>query len=222
MLGLTFFGEESEQVKERVYYHELHEAEPIMLAPYLLLAATSLLLGFAAPQLEHAIVHAIQEHGLETNRGVNQMVPITSIAAIAIGAAPAFLVYIRKALAPPQGGFIEYLRRLLLRRLYINSFYYRVFVNSTIKLGYLVRMVDGALDKTYSVYLVGLVMQLVSIVRGAELLVDSALYRLSGAVASVAETVRKVHKGVLSYNAVLWLVGGLLIVLLAILLSVGW
>jgi NADH-quinone oxidoreductase subunit L len=221
MLGLTFFGEESERVRERAEHHELHEAV-LMLAPYLTLAVASLLLGLAASQLEHAIVHMIQIHGSENRRSENQMIPMISIAAITTGAVPAFLVYIRKTLTPPQGGFTEYLRKLLLRRLYINSLYYRIFVNSTIKLGYLVRIVDGVLDKTYSVYLVGLVMQLVSIVRGAELLADSALYRLSSAVANVAETVRRVHRGVLSYNIVLWLVGGLLIVLLAILLSAGW
>jgi hypothetical protein len=48
------------------------------------------------------------------------------------------------------------------------------------------------------------------------------LYGISSAAVSVAETVRKLHKGVLGYNIILWLVGGLLMMLLIILLGAGW
>ena len=247
MLGLTFFGEESDQVKERAERHELHEAS-LMLVPYLTLAVTSLLLGLVAPQLEHAIVHLFQAHGSENHKGENLLVPVLSITAIAIGVTPALLMYVKRALAIPQGRLTERARSLFLRRLYINALYYKAFANSTVmlglsvgrldksidnaysvylanstvKLGRSMGRLDGSLDKAYSVYLTGLVMRLVKLARGAEVVVDSMLYGVSSIAVNVAEAVRKLHRGVLGYNITLWLSGGLLIMLLVILLSAGW
>ncbi|RLE71154.1 MAG: hypothetical protein DRJ43_00305, partial [Thermoprotei archaeon] len=220
MLGLTFLGEESENVKEK--RHELHEADLTMLAPYLILAIASLLLGLAAPSVEHFFIHMMHVHGVEEHEGGSVLIPLLSIVALVAGAAPASLMYVKRSISPPRGGVAEVIRGLLVRRLYINALYYRVFVNSTLKFGHSTWVLDKLLDKIYSVYLVRLVMRLGRLAREAESGIDATIYRVSSAAMGLAEAVRKMNTGVLNYNIVMWLLGGLLVILLAMLSSLGW
>ncbi|RLF05790.1 MAG: NADH-quinone oxidoreductase subunit L, partial [Thermoprotei archaeon] len=189
MMGCVFLGGESELVRRKARSHELHEADAIMYVPYMTLAIMSLLLGPMMPSLEHYLSEAVAV--TPYNKPVNEpMVPLLSVIALLSGLAPAYLIYVRGYKVPLWRALEEF-RRLLLRRLYINAFYYEAFVVSTLKLS--------------------------NIARSAELMVNASLSWLPKVSMSLADSVRKLHTGVLNWNIVMWIVGGVAILLLLLL-----
>ncbi|RLE96266.1 MAG: NADH-quinone oxidoreductase subunit L [Thermoprotei archaeon] len=187
MVGRTFLGEESEVVREKAEAHEIHEADPVMLAPYAVLAVLSLALGLAGPWLEHELSSALSLSGGAGDPSWE--VTAASIIVLLAGVAPAYLLYVKGREAPSLK-ILERLRELLLRRLYINAAYYKLFALPTLKLG------RGALR--------------------VEAGMTSTLWRVAVGSLKLADAVRRLHTGVLNWNVLLWVVGGVVLLLLAL------
>jgi len=146
MLGMTFAGKMSSHVDElREEGKAPHEAGPIMLVPYLLLAIASLALGLFYPlyngPLTNYLIGTFQSLPLPipgsavSGFSTNDLLLLTLSAGIAaIGLAVGYLRYFRKpyVLQSTQGG----LRGFLWHRWYIDAIYYRVFVNGLTRASY--------------------------------------------------------------------------------------
>jgi len=197
MIGLVFYG-----FSEKGESRHAHEAPKVMWVPYLILAATSLIIGLIAPLLEHDLEKVFAEyfvvHEAVYESSPSIMVPIASIIALAIGAIPAYMIYVKGAKRPEEiiagKGYLEALRKLLLRRYYINAFYYKVIAEPSRKLAN-------------------------ALLSGFEIpVIDGFNYALSLAARKVSNAVRKVHTGVLNHY-VIGIVLGALIILAWILLG---
>ena len=187
MVGRTFLGKESDVVREKAEAHEIHEADPVMLAPYAVLAVLSLVLGLIGPWLEHSLGSALS---LAKEAGdPSWEVSAASIIALLAGVAPAYLFYVEGREVPSLKA-LERLRGFLLRRLFINAAYYKLFALPTLKLGKgTLRMEAG---------------------------VSSMLWRVATGSLRLADAVRRLHTGVLNWNILLWVVGGVALLLLAL------
>jgi len=190
MIGLVFYG-----FSEKGGSRHAHEAPKVMWVPYLILAAISLIIGLIAPLLEHdlekifAEYFAVHEAVYEGSPSI--IVPIVSIIALAIGAIPAYMIYVKGAKRPEEitagKGYLEALRKLLLRRYYINAFYYKVIAEPSRKLAN-------------------------ALLSGFEIpVIDGFNYALSLAARKVSNAVRKVHTGVLNHYAIGIVLGALII-----------
>ena len=133
MVLLAFAGEPSERVRE----HPPHEAHPVMLAPYLLLALASLGLGLAWPLLYGPFSEfftskmlACEAHA-HAELHLDPALTAASLAMVGLGAGLALLTYstgagarVRAAASGPLGP----LQSFLYDRWLINSAYYRAIV----------------------------------------------------------------------------------------------
>jgi NADH-quinone oxidoreductase subunit L len=138
MLGITFAGKQSSNVEElEKQGHQMHEANLVMLVPYLLLAIGSLALGLLYPIYSGALTNYLAG----TLTYLTPSLPVgsvpgysttdilllgTSVAVAAIGLALGYLRYFRRQYQMPTqiGG----LRGFLWHRWYIDAIYYKVFV----------------------------------------------------------------------------------------------
>jgi len=193
MIGLVFVGR-SEAGKSKA-----HEAPRVMWAPYLILAAGSLIIGLVAPVLEHGLEEVFAEylviHGAPHGAGGQELlVPLLSVVAVAVGAVPAYAIYVKGVRSPEEifskHPSLEALRRFILRRYYINAIYYRVFADPSVRLAQ-------------------------AIFRGFEQnLLDRLNYALSSAARKTSDIVRKIHTGVLSHYIIGIIIGALILIAL--------
>ena len=195
IIGLVFYG--SSQAEEK---HEAHEAPKVMWAPYLILALLSLLIGLAAPALEHNLKELfagyLLSHKLPAHEaaGLQLLVPIASIIALAAGAFPAYLLYVRRTRNPEEivsrHDYLKSLRNLLLRRYYINAFYYKALAYPSIKLGQL--LFSGFEVK----------------------IIDGLNYALSLGARKLSSWVRRIHTGILNHYVIGIILGALILIIL--------
>ncbi|MCX8187930.1 MAG: NADH-quinone oxidoreductase subunit L [Nitrososphaeria archaeon] len=193
MIGLVFFGA-SEQRGSRV-----HEAPRIMWAPYTALAAGSLIIGFAAPFLEHGLEEVfagyITIHGASHGAGGwNQLVPLFSVAAVVLGTIPAYLIYVKRTWKAEEiiskHRSLEALRRFILRRYYLNAVYYMAFVKPSLRLAE-------------------------TVFRGFEQgLLDRLNYAISYTARKTSDIVRRIHTGVLGHYVIGIMIGALILIAL--------
>jgi len=197
MIGLVFYRSSRRGVER-----EAHEAPGIMWMPYLILAALSLAIGLAAPILEQGLEQVFSEY-LSIQEPIQKapasmIVPAASLAAIAIGAIPAYLIYVKGVKAPEEvaagRGFLDALRRLLIRRYYINAFYYRVLAEPS-------RGLAEALSRGFE-----------------ERAIEGLNYAISTATRRISDLARRIQTGVLGHY-VMGIMIGILIVLAWILLG---
>ena len=214
-LGLTFFGHESERIRELEHEGKhIHEAPKVMWVPYAALAAGTILFGvggyFFGSWLEH-IFHlqlehwGIGAHALHAARHVHHApaishemaVAITAASSIALllaGALPAYYIYVKRKVSPesivePRPA-LKALWRFLFRRWYVNAFYYKAFVYSLIRAsGWLFRNLESAV-------------------------IDRFNYVLASLSQAISSRFRRSHTGVLSYNMAGVLIGLMLFALL--------
>ncbi|MEM4699818.1 MAG: NADH-quinone oxidoreductase subunit L, partial [Candidatus Nezhaarchaeales archaeon] len=221
-LGLTFFGPESHHIHEleREGRH-IHEAPKVMWVPYAALAAATVIFGIGGPfvsswleELFHRhleawglgvhVLHAVEEvphvaHAIPHEMAV--LITITcSLSMLAVGAIPAYFIYIKRT-SPPEKLLearpsLRPLWRFLFRRWYINTFYYRAFVYSLISAaGWLFRHLESAV-------------------------IDRFNYVLAQLSQAVSSKFRRTHTGLLSYNMA-WVLGGLVVFMLLITFLIG-
>jgi NADH-quinone oxidoreductase subunit L len=192
MIGLAFYGGEKSK--------KAHEAPRIMWVPYLILAALSLIIGLVAPLLESGLEAALSRilpaymHSAYEASGMELLVPLTSVTAIAVGAVPAYALYVRGMVDPGEivekHGYMRALRTLLIRRYYINTFYYRAIAYPSIKLGH-------AINKVFES----------RVIEGINNAISIGARRLS-------DIVRRAHTGLLNHYVIGLILGALILIIL--------
>ena len=147
LIGMVFLGPKSEHVKKREEEgHHLHEAPPVMLIPYVILAIATIIFGLAGPLIEAFIKDSLVVNAAPLMGSI----PITasaeshavligsvgSLAMLAVGGTIGYLVYISGRIKPSsivgETGAARSVYNFLWNRWYINPVYYRIFVNGTI------------------------------------------------------------------------------------------
>jgi NADH-quinone oxidoreductase subunit L len=215
MLGLTFFGEKSQRVKQlEGKGHAVHEAPAVMWIPYALLAAATVSLGVAGyffrdwiEKLVHGyllsiignVVGNVSEEIMRKGMSANEATMIAtsaSLSMLVLGALPAYYIYVRRARDPSKfaapGTTLGTLWKFLNNRWYVNRFYYGVFVYPLIGLsGWILRNVEIRV-------------------------IDKFNYALANGAAWFSNAFRRTHTGILTYNVVGMIIGvTILLILLA-------
>jgi NADH-quinone oxidoreductase subunit L len=193
MIGLAFYGGGGESEKA-------HEAPRIMWIPYLILAALSLIIGLIAPLLESGLEEALSRilpahaHPVHDASSMELLVPLASVIAIAVGAAPAYALYVRRMRDPGEivekHGYMKMLRTLLTRRYYINAFYYRAIAYSSIRLS---RAIHEAFEPR---------------------VIEGINNALSIGARRFSDIIRKVHTGLLNHYVIGLILGALILIIL--------
>jgi len=138
----TFRTQPSHNVEHLEKEHHLHEAHPIMLTPYSLLAAATLAIGsswfFVGGDFFSALtrnVLALEEKPEIFRVELNPLLTGLSVAMVSLGLGAAYLIYgkpnlrSRMAKRVETGGGLRAFQDLLYDRWYLNSLYYWIFVS---------------------------------------------------------------------------------------------
>ena len=147
LIGMVFLGPKSEHLKKREEegYH-LHEAPPVMLIPYLILAVATIIFGLTGPYIEEFIKQSLTVNAtpligsIPTTAAAESRAVLIgslgSLAMLAVGGTIGYLVYISGKVKPTsivrETGATRSVYNFLWNRWYINPVYYRVFVYGTI------------------------------------------------------------------------------------------
>ncbi len=218
MLGLTFFGEESQHQKElEEEGRHIHEAPPVMWVPYGALVAGTIAFGvaglFVGKWIEHIFheylhlfirtehtatytVQTLSHHATPENLlfGLTpvQLTMAISITMLLIGVIPGYLIYFKRKKKPEEivdrSAIAKSIWKFLFRRWYINTFYYKAFIHSYLSLS------RKALKYVE--------------MKG----IDAFNYLLAKTFRTASSKFRKTHIGVLSYNLLLIMAGFFLII----------
>ena len=136
----TFLFEESSNVRHLEEKHKLHEAHPLMLAPYFLLALVTLVMGIAWPIVGPEVLSevsrnilALEEVPAHFEVHLDPQLLATSLSMVFGGIAVGWFAYQTQSgvgllTAVSKSGPLSALQNFLYDRWYINSLYYRVIV----------------------------------------------------------------------------------------------
>ena len=147
LIGMVFCGPKSDHIKKMEEEgHHVHEAPPIMLVPYLIMAIATVAIGLMGPYVEEFFTRSLAF--TTTPIVVTSQIPpsveqhaalisiLGSLAMLALGGGLGYLIYISRRLNPAsivgQSGPARSLYNFLWNRWYINPIYYRVFVYGTL------------------------------------------------------------------------------------------
>lgn len=145
MLGLAFFGDRSSFLRNQEKDgHHLHEAPRVMWLPYTILAIASLAIGLVGPWAEtflhNSLEHYLGEFGLHTlekSFSINTFALGGSVLALIVGGGLAYYIYIARRVDPAKivssNIILRGLYRFLENRLYLNTLFYGIFVDGSIK-----------------------------------------------------------------------------------------
>jgi NADH-quinone oxidoreductase subunit L len=145
MLGLAFFGDRSSFLRNREKDgHHLHEAPKVMWLPYTILAIASLAIGLVGPWAEtflhNSLEHYLGEFGLHTlekSFSINTFALGGSVLALIVGGGLAYYIYIARRVDPAKivssNIILRGLYRFLENRWYLNTLFYGIFVDGSIK-----------------------------------------------------------------------------------------
>ncbi len=137
MIGLVFYGEESDHIKKLASEHELHDAPLVMKVSLIALALVTIIAGiFFEPLQEILEGRIIDSSDLAASIGeylyhtfISPLLPLT-IAVILIGFLPAYYVFIARKADPArivEGNIIlRGIYRFLINRWYFNAMYYKI------------------------------------------------------------------------------------------------
>ncbi len=196
MIALAFLG-------ERKVEKEVHEATPVMLVPYGILASLTVGLGVLGFWLEKKLEHAFHEYmvglGLAGEAAgapfwATIVTGVSSVAMLLVGFLIAYRIYVKRSPPPEEltKGGVEALRNFLFKRWYINRAYYAAFVRAPLAAFY------GAYKWVEK--------------KG----IDAFNYVLARAAYSFSGAFRKTHTGYLNYNMLALLAGILFVGLLLV------
>ncbi|MGO9643447.1 MAG: NADH-quinone oxidoreductase subunit L [Candidatus Bathyarchaeia archaeon] len=147
LIGMVFLGPKSEHVKKREEEgHHIHEAPPVMLIPYLILAVATIIFGLTGPYIEAFIKQSLTVDAtpligsIPTSAAAESHAVLIgslgSLAMLVVGGTIGYLVYISGKVKPTsivrETGATRSVYNFLWNRWYINSVYYRIFVYGTI------------------------------------------------------------------------------------------
>jgi len=164
-IGMVFHGPESENVRHlRREGAHLGEGYRTMWISCGVLAVMIILMGIGGRWIEHLLEEGFQHNLMgkfhlpvelaEHRSGHHLSVPVLSVFFVAVGAVPAYLLYTSHRLDAKSTlekySILKVLHTFFWNRWYINSLYYRVFVNGAIKLSMLVpRFIEDPMDNAY-------------------------------------------------------------------------
>jgi len=240
MIGLTFFGKEGEKVKTG----HMHEAPLVMLIPYGILVAGTILLGvlgyFIGGWLEEIFHPYLLGHRLHTeiihqvdigltHEAAVMITIASSLSMLVVGAYTAYKFYIERAVdlevMLEKKPLLKRLRYFFFRRWYINMVYYKVFTYPTIGfarwffLNIERKVIDGFNNLAAS--------SLVKFSRWFFLTIDKAIidgfnYVIAYMALNLSESFRKTHTGILNYNVLGMVLGMILVFLMLLGVLLGW
>ncbi len=142
MIGLVFFGKESDYIRERIREgHEPHESPSVMTVPLLILAGVSTVLGFMLPWMYKVFDNPgfwIRLEGeyvefclIEFFKSLASVTSLVTLLLLVIGIYPAYHYYIASKGSPAklvEGNVVlRALYKFLKERWFINKVYYKVF-----------------------------------------------------------------------------------------------
>ncbi len=151
LLGIAFFGQRSAHLAEsEAAGHEIREPGPLSLAPYIVLASATVVLGLLALfGLESSLASAANSYlgslftqgftaGLTSPAPSFELIPaLLTLAVVAVGVAAAAQLYVlrRSSAADLVGGSatLRGMQQFLENRWYLNAVYYRLFVDVPLK-----------------------------------------------------------------------------------------
>jgi len=193
-LSMTFYGKKSKHIEHLAYEGiHIHEAKPVMWVPYAILATFIIGLGLIGPYVEGSL-HGLLEPFFHETYHFSSMIrnsspiPVQAIAVamsmfvLALGGILSYRTYITRKPDPEdflnRHKTLKAFHMLVWNRWYINSSYYKVFVDGVVKL-------TITIDKMWE---------------------SAVIYRISPAVAQAATNayhgIKRIQTGVLSYNMV--------------------
>ena len=161
-VGLAFYGDKSENIKTREKKcSHLGEPHITMVFACGILAVMIVLLGFTFLPVEHLLAGGF-EYSLveklhlpvEHHEGHSLVPPVLSLVFIALGAVPSYLLYMtdRFSAADIVGKYasLQMLHKFFWNRWYMDSTYYKVFVDGTNKiLPVVVNRIENPLDNAF-------------------------------------------------------------------------
>jgi len=229
-MAMTFYGNTSENIKNREK-KGAHLGEPhiTMVIACGILAVMILLLGFLFPYVEH-LLEAGFEYSLievlhmpfEELDWHSLLVPILSVAFIVIGALPSYLIYMSGSVDPrsilAKHGTLKVLHKFFWNRWYIDSSYYRVFVDGTSRLlPLVVKFVENPLDNAFHVKFPAFLQNIASrVVKPFEVRLDNAFHvRLPELLnfKKIHDKIKEIKGKELSYNLIYILLAMVLLLL---------
>ena len=235
MVGMVFFGE-GKNTSSEVGGHEIHvhEASPVMWAPYVILVAGTLALGVLGYFARHWMVSLFEYLVIvppETHPTVvaEYVVAFLSSLALVAGFVPAYWFYLKRSkpvdVYTQRYPTLSKIRDFLYKRCYINRIYYHLIVYPTISLSKWlfsnleVKMIDG-----FNYYLSRFTLSFSNwmFVNFESKVVDELNYRISDLVKRVSLYMRKWQTGSLNDDLIMVLAGLFIVVLiLKYLISAG-
>ncbi len=199
-----------------------HEPGPAMLVPYALLAAASLGMGLAWPSLEHALAASLHAHP-----EFNPMLALTGASAALTGIGVVAVLYdvVWRGNPPRVTGALRALYDFLYDRWLINPLLYRAIVYPGAALSRLLAMVieKGFFDRVYHVLVPRAFSAAVEAAyRGIEAGFDGLYHAvIPGFFRSAAAALRGVHTGDISRYISVFIVGVVVVALLAAWYTLG-
>jgi NADH-quinone oxidoreductase subunit L len=209
-MGIVFHSKGKEE-------HAGHESSPVVLATYGSLAILTVIVGIAGPWFGE-FIHTVFEHYYEVSLGlaahagelgaytpaaqmmipISVLLPIISLGVIALGAIPAYRIYVSHNPSPEgileKHGILKKIHSFLLNRWYINAFFNRVFVDGTLNYRHLVsKYIEKPLDTA----------------------INEGIPKV---VSGISSRLRKIQTGILSINLLYFLI----FLLLAIITLMFW
>jgi NADH-quinone oxidoreductase subunit L len=238
IIGSVFLGPKSGHVRELEQEGMVvHEVRPIMYVPYLLLAASTVVIGLAGPLIEQALAgflsRGITLIGVEPDRapaaGVQYLSPevavaLTTALVLVSGGAVGYSLYVSKKIDTSnilRNPLLKAVYNFLWNRLYVNAAYYLGFVNGALALsGSLARKVEaGFFDRVSS----GISDISVGLSRGGDRfdlrVVDGAVNGVAATGKRFSSAVAKLQSGVAQQYLLVFAFGVFLVVVALVFLG---
>jgi len=205
MISLTFFGRESEHIRElEKEGHHVHEAPPVMLVPVALLVLGTIAIGvsgfFVKDFLEYRFHDYLSEyiylHGSEGGEEAVFITLISSLSALTLGAVLSYIIYVKRSIDPEKlvssSGILKAIHYFFYKRWFLNKAYYKLIVNPMIALG---RIVYKDIEVK---------------------VIDNFNYVTAALTVGFSRIFRKTHTGMLNHNIIGILLGILILAIMLI------
>ncbi len=243
LIGMAFLGKKSTHLEELEREGvKVHEVPRVMWMPYSILAVITVVIGFVGPYFEDGLHHFFEPifhgHSLQASaisQAVNAassgssltlMAIGTSFAMLLLGGIPAYYLYIGRRVDArkliKEHSKLRRIRSFLWNRWYINTIYFRVFVDGVreMSLWTFEWLETRIFDRISPLIRNFMISAGKNVMKWLELgTFDRFNYALSGAVVRLVERIRKTQRGILSDN-IFGIQMGLIIFLIAILIYV--
>jgi NADH-quinone oxidoreductase subunit L len=224
LIGMVFLGPKSEHLRKREEEgHHLHEAPPVMLIPYVILAVATIIFGLAGPYVEAFIKQSLTVNAtpligsIPTSAAAESHAVLIgslgSLAMLVVGGTIGYLVYISCKVKPGsivgETGAMRSVYNFLWNRWYINPIYYRVFVYGTISVATdLWRSVELSFFDRISGAVASLSLGISRDGQGVDLnAIDSAINGIASYGRKISLTLKKIQTGIPQDYVTIFVIG---------------